>query len=332
MRFLRRALAAVVAVALGAGLAFGVYHLSVEPGAALVKTVFEHTAGVTPPSGFAAIKAAVSVKKNVTVTTVDAPDASIDIYEPSSSNDVARPMILWIHGGGFISSSAQTVADYAILLASEGYVVASLDYTLAPTATHPVPVRQANAALLYLAAHAKKLGGDASRIVIGGDSAGAQIASEVAAAETSPSLASDLGLPSVLAAGTLRGSILYCGLYNMATLASTSFSALRTYLWAYTGDRDWTNYSHLDELSTTKQVTAEYPATFLSVGDSDPLASQSAELAAALRAKGVTVDSLFWTGSGDDLGHEYQFNFSLSQATTAFDRTVAFLASVTAEQ
>lgn len=45
------------------------------------------------------------------------------------------------------------------------------------------------------------------------------------------------------------------------------------------------------------QVTADYPATFLSVGDADPF--------------------------------QYQFNFALPQARTAFQRTLAFLAQVT---
>lgn len=39
--------------------------------------------------------------------------------------------------------------------------------------------------------------------------------------------------------------------------------------------------------------------------------------------------TLFWTGTGDGLRHEYQFNFDLPQARTAFQRTLAFLAATT---
>ena len=190
---------------------------------------------------------------------------------------------MWIHGGGFISSSAATVADYAILLAHAGYVVASLDYSLAPGAHYPVPVRQGNAALGYLAANAGRFGGDPARIVLGGDSAGAQIASQLAGCQTSPALATSMGLSAAVAPRMLRGVVLFCGLYDMSTVGGTGFPALRTYLWAYTGVRDWTSYPAISQLSTTRQVTSRYPPTFLTVGDADPFRFQAAELASALR-------------------------------------------------
>ena len=82
-------------------------------------------------------------------------------------------------------------------------------------------------------------------------------------------------------------------------MGGTGFPALRTYLWSYTGVRDWTSYPAIGQLPVTAQVTADYPATFLSVGD------------------------------GQHLNHEYQFNLALPQARTAFQRTLAFLAQVT---
>jgi hypothetical protein len=43
----------------------------------------------------------------------------------------------------------------------------------------------------------------------------------------------------------------------------------------------------------------------------------------------VPLTALFWTGTGDHLGHEYQFNFRLAPARTAWQRTLSFLGSVT---
>jgi acetyl esterase/lipase len=100
----------------------------------------------------------------------------------------------------------------------------------------------------------------------------------------------------------------------MRTVGGTGFPALRTYLWAYTGVRNWTSFAAIDQLSTTQQVTSAYPATFLSVGDADPFRTQSAELAAALRTRHVPLTTLFWTGSSDHLPHEYQFDFQRKRA------------------
>ncbi len=324
-RWSRRLIAAVLAAGLGVATAAITYQVSVQPGAAIVASVFDANALVTPPADFAATRGTVTPQRRVAVQTDGAPTAHLDLYRPMSGGE-HLPMVLWVHGGGFISSSSATVDDYAIMLAAEGYVVGSLDYSLAPATRHPAPVRQAAAALRYLAAHAEELGGDGSRVLIGGDSAGAQIASETAAAETNPTLARGDAIGDVV---PLKAVILFCGLYDLTTVGSTGFPALRTYLWAYTGYRDWLSYPASGNLSTVDQVTAAYPPTFISVGDADPFSSQASELASSLRGRSVPVDTLFWTGTGDGLGHEYQFDFTLPQARTAFERVTAFLSQET---
>lgn len=324
-RWARRIVTGLSAVLAGTLAAIFLYGTSVQPGAAIVKAAFEVKPEVTPPAGFAAIRARVREAQAVALTSRDVPTAHLQLYSPAQPTSAALPMVLWVHGGGFISSSADTVRDYAIMLADRGYIVANLDYSLAPGSKHPVPVVQANEGLAYLRSHAAALGGDPSAIVVGGDSAGAQIASELAAVQTNPSLAGRMHLAPALAPGELHGVVLLCGLYDMRTVADTGFPALRTYLWAYTGVRNWTDYAAIDDLSTTSTATADYPPTFLTVGDADPFRTQADELNAALARNGVDVTYLDWAGSKAGLGHEYQFDFARPQARTAFTETVAFL-------
>ena len=232
-------------------------------------------------------------------------------------------MILWIHGGGFLANSAADFRDWGILLAHQGYVVALLDYSLAPQTHYPVPVRQANAALAYLEQNAARFGGDPARVAVGGDSAGAQIASQTVAVESNPRLAAAMALTPGLPPSHLRAAVLYCGLYDMSTVGGTGFPGLRTYLWSYTGTRNWLAYPQIDQLSTTRQAAAAYPPTYLTVGDADPLRTQATELAGVLRSRGVPVTTLFW--HGQKLGHEYQFHFDHPQAEVSFQRTLQFL-------
>jgi acetyl esterase/lipase len=325
-RALRRLLAALLAVLTGVLGALALYYLSLQPGAALMAAVFNRNGPVTPPADFGRVARTVT-EHRVAIPAPGAPTAHLDIYTPDAAAGGPRPVILWVHGGGFIANSAATVADYAILLAHAGYTVASLDYSLAPGSRYPVPVRQGNAALRYLRSHASRFGGDPARIVLGGDSAGAQIASQLAAVQSDAALARSVGLTAALPRGSLRGVVLFCGIYDLRTVAGTRFAALRTYLWAYTGARDWASYRAIGQLSTTQHITSRYPPVFLSVGDADPLRSQAAELAAVLKRHAVPVTTLFWTGTGDHLGHEYQFNFDLPEARTAFQRTLGFLAT-----
>lgn len=327
---LRRLIRAAAAVAAGILLATAWYHVSVQPGARIVRAVFEAKPEVTPPSGFGRVRTQVTTWPKVALSVPGEPAAHLVFYTPVGAAPASgRPMVLWIHGGGFISSSTDTVADFAILLAHAGYTVASLDYTLAPAATYPTPVVQADAALGYLETHGAEYGGDPADLVLGGDSAGSQIASQLAAVETNPKLSSSMGLVPAIRDGALRGVVLYCGLYDLDTVAGTGFPGLRTYLWAYTGRRDWQSAPFLGQLSTTRNATTDYPPAFITVGDADPFAGQAAELISALKSKGVAVDSLLWTGTGDGLGHEYQFDYALPQARVALTRTLSFLQGVT---
>jgi acetyl esterase/lipase len=310
----------VVVLVVVAGLPYAVDRASVKPAAALVKLAFEQGPLVKPGPGFAAVRARVAVERDITIPVAGAPSAVLDVYTPKQATAKARPIVLWVHGGGFISGDRRQVADYTTMLADQGFTVASLEYSLAPGRRYPVPVRQGTAALTYLAANAARFGGDPARMAVGGDSAGAQIASELAAVQTNPALAVSLGLTASV---HLKATVLFCGLYDMNTVGSTGFPALRTYLWSYTGDRDWMKYPPIGQLSTTGQVTAAYPATFLTVGDKDPFRSQARELEGVLKAHGVTVGDRYWSDAG--LGHEYQFDFRTAAARTAFTDTVAFL-------
>jgi acetyl esterase/lipase len=327
-RVLWRLVAALLAVLAGALGALALYYTSVQPGAALVASVFTGNQLVTPPADISQVARTVTAQR-VAITVPNAPPAYLDIYTPDGPAAKPRPMILWVHGGGFISGSAAAIADYATLLAHAGYTVASLDYSLAPGSRYPTPVLQDNAALRYLHSNASRFGGDPARIVLGGDSAGAQITSQLAAAATDPALARSMGLTAAVPLGTLRGVVLFCGIYDMSTVGGSGFPGMRTYLWAYTGTRDWTSYPEINQLSTVLNVTARYPPTLLSDGDADPFRFQEAELASALKGHGVPLTQVLWNGTGDGLGHEYQFKFNLPEAQTAFQRTLGFLAATT---
>jgi acetyl esterase len=77
--------------------------------------------------------------------------------------------------------------------------------------------------------------------------------------------------------------------------------------------------------AVTSQVSEAFPATFSTAGNADPLLPQSREMVAALEAKRVPVETLFYP---DDhrpaLGHEYQFDVSLADGRTALERVIAF--------
>lgn len=248
----------------------------------------------------------------------------LDIYYPDTSAE-NLPVILWIHGGGYIGGSKESRQEYGMALAAKGYVVANMDYGLAPEHTYPTPIFQANAALAYLQLHAADYGGDMTRVFIGGDSAGAQIASQMAAVLSNEKLSRAMKLQPAIQTGQMRGAILFCGLYNMETVRATEFPNIELFLTAYTNVEPFESFAQIDELSTVNHVTTNYPPVFITVGDADPFSSQSTELVEVLKSHNVPVSSAFFEGTYKNLAHEYQYALDTVDAQQTFEKTLDFL-------
>ncbi|WKA55108.1 alpha/beta hydrolase [Planococcus shixiaomingii] len=248
----------------------------------------------------------------------------LDIYHPIHTTE-PLPVILWIHGGGYVSGSKDSRQNYGMALANAGYVVANIDYALAPDQLYPGPVLQANAALEFLALHAKEYGGDMSRIFIGGDSAGSQIASQIAAVISNKTLAKAMDIQPAIQSQYLQGALLMCGLYNMETVRATGFPNIDLFLNTYTGSDQFESFSRIHELSTVNQITPDYPPVFITVGDGDPFSSQAQELVQALESENVAVDSVFFEGSGKGLKHEYQYALDTVDGQETLEKTLNFL-------
>lgn len=86
------------------------------------------------------------------------------------------PVMLYIHGGGWVLFSVDThdrlMREYA---ARAGIAVIGIDYSRAPEHKFPVALEECAAALDWIAARADALDLDPARILIGGDSAGANL-------------------------------------------------------------------------------------------------------------------------------------------------------------
>lgn len=260
-------------------------------------------------------------------------DTSLDVFTPAGT---AGPLatVVWIHGGAWISGNKESVRPYVQTLATHGYTTVALNYTVGPEATYPTALMQLNEALAFLVTHADEYNIDPDRIIIAGDSAGANLTSQLATLVTSESYASLVGVEPALTADQLRAVILNCGIYDVSEIPNAPGIGgwgFRVALWAYLGEKDWSNTPAGDEMSTIDYVTGDFPETWISGGNADPLTpGQSAKLAAKLQGLGVAVTPVFYAADHTPaLPHEYQFHLDLADAQAALADTVAFLDRVT---
>jgi acetyl esterase len=118
---------------------------------------------------------------DVSDRTISGPggDIPVRVFRPSAATGL--PLLLWFHGGGWVTGNLETHDQLGRLLADHaGAVVVSIDYRLAPETKFPGAADDCLAAYEWALAHAGEVGADAARVAIGGDSAGGNLAAVVA--------------------------------------------------------------------------------------------------------------------------------------------------------
>lgn len=266
------------------------------------------------------------------VYDASSPDGRFDLFLPpptAQAEGTPLPLVVWVHGGGAVSGSRSDIANYARVLAGRGLAVATVDYTIAPEARYPVPVRQVNAALAYLASNAANLGLDAGRVVLAGDSAGAHIAAQVGNLTVVPGYAQALGITPALQPEQLRALLLFCGPYVMRSSDATGFGRwfMHTVLWAYSGTRRYeTDPAFAATANVINHLTADFPPAFVSAGNADPLLPHSKALATRLEELGTPLHTLFFPADHrPPLPHEYQFDLDSVAGQRALREAVDFV-------
>jgi acetyl esterase len=317
-RVLRRCLSAAIAASL---------LVSPRPAALLVRRVFA--------TGGAKVAEALEKHAPADVAAVldepygDDQEMRLDVFRPQSATG-PLPLLLWVHGGGWVGGAKEELRSYLQLVASNGFVVAGPRYALAPEHRYPTALRQLTRALAHLQDHAERHGIDPGRIALAGDSAGAQLAAQLALLTTTPGYAEAVGVRSTIAAAQLRGVVLACGPYDLALASQMSTAASRRLmqivLWAYSGKRRFAADPAFALCSITEHLTPAFPPALVTVGNADPLRPHSELLVERLEEQGVEVEPLFFADDHQPpLQHEYQFDLDSAAGRSFLDRLLAFL-------
>ncbi|KAI9015390.1 alpha/beta hydrolase fold-3 [Hyaloraphidium curvatum] len=119
-------------------------------------------------------KPPVASVKDVTIKT-RAGEIPGRLYRNSEAS--ALPLVVWLHGGGWVLGSVDT-ADVVCrrLCLSSGCAVLSVGYRLSPEAKFPAAVEDAVDAIKWAHANAAELDVDPARLAMAGDSAGGNLA------------------------------------------------------------------------------------------------------------------------------------------------------------
>lgn len=211
-------------------------------------------------------------------------DLPVRIYRSGAPGE--RPLLLLMHGGGFVLGDLDSHDEFARgLTAGVGAVTISVGYRLAPENPYPAAVDDCYAALLWAAENAADLGADADKLIVIGDSAGGNLAAVTALRsrdENGPAIA---------------GQVL---VYPTADLSAPMHPAPDGEFYILSPEtRKFFNEAYLadpaaqSQLPTVSPLRADslagLPPAFIVTAEYDPLCEQGEALAARYEASGVAT-------------------------------------------
>ena len=101
------------------------------------------------------------------------PLQKIDVLEPDAKPSKPRPVMIFVHGGGFTRGDKAQTDNMLVWAVDNGMIGVDVDYRLAPKDPWPAGLEDLRAAVAWTRAHIAEHGGDPNRIVLWGHSAGA---------------------------------------------------------------------------------------------------------------------------------------------------------------
>jgi len=230
---------------------------------------------------------------SVTERTIPGPggELRLRIYRSGAGGDL--PLLLFMHGGGFVLGNLDTHDDMArMLTANTGCVTVAVEYRLAPENPYPAASDDCLAALRWAAANARDLGADPDRLVVIGDSAGGNLAAVTALRardEDGPAIAAQVLIYPVV---DLTAPMLPAPDGNFYILSPETRKFFND---AYLGDPA---KAELPLVSPLKAETlANLPSTLLITAEYDPLCAQGEALAQRYRDAGVDVTLTRYDGA-----------------------------------
>lgn len=120
------------------------------------------------------------IEKNYTkFRSFDGMEVSVKVYRPKNCSKIL-PVMVFIHGGGFITCSIEThdfVPSY--IAANANIEVINVEYRLAPEYKFPTGLEDCYEALRWITQNADKLRVNAQKISVGGDSSGGNFAASL---------------------------------------------------------------------------------------------------------------------------------------------------------
>jgi acetyl esterase/lipase len=256
--------------------------------------------------------------------TVPSPggDVRVRLIKPPGATGLL-PVIVYMHGGGWILGNAGThdrlVRELAV---GARAALAFVEYPNAPEAQYPTQIEQGYATAQWITRNGASKGLDSSRIAVAGESVGGNMTAALAL------MANQRGDVSFV-----QQSMYYP--VTDAAMNTASYDTFATGYYLSRAEMEWFWNAYAPSSNQRAEITASpnrargdqvagLPATYLCVDEADVLRDEGEAYAAKLRSAGVPVTTVRYDGTI----HDFMLLNALSDtkaARAAIGQATAFL-------
>jgi len=240
----------------------------------------------------------------------------LDVYRPKSAKVEKLPVIVSIHGGGWVYGSKEIYQFYCMNLAQRGFAVVNFTYRLAPENRFPASLEDTNTVFAWIKNNADNYGFDLDHVFAVGDSAGAFCLSVYACILTNPALAADFKKYFNPAEVELKGVGLNCGLYTTAGADES--------LDAYLPEDPHEHAEAIRMLDAVSHITTAFPPAYILTANADFLVDAPAVLTPALEKNGVKYELKVYGTKESPLFHVFHCDIKTEAARHANDDECSF--------
>lgn len=244
---------------------------------------------------------------------------TMDIYRPKNREGVKLPVIINVHGGGWIYGSKEGYQYYCMTLAANGYAVINMNYRLAPEFRFPSPVEDLNYLMQWLIKNADAYLLNTERIFGVGDSAGAHTLGMYAAICTNEAYARKFSF-TVPGKNVFAAVALNSGVY-LSCMEKEKTDFTRILALEYLGTKARENIELFEYIN---YVNESFPDTFIMTAQKDFVKMQSVKFAECLAEKSVNFAFRMYSSKRNELGHAFHIDLRLPEAAVCNGEEIAF--------
>ena len=244
----------------------------------------------------------------------------LDLYKTARASKKTLPVIVSVHGGGWIYGDKELYSFYCMELARRGFAVANFTYRLAPENKFPAALVDANNVFKWILKNAAAYGLDFKNIFATGDSAGANYLATYAAILTNKKFAANFPFktPERL---KLKGLYLNCGMYDWTSFAQNK-----------DGEKNDQNAALLQALmpnggtereaqiaSPALNITKDFPPSFVVTAEHDFLRESAGVMVQSLCRAGAEFRYKRYSSAKERLDHVFMLNLRSKEGAKSID-------------